>query len=59
MSKIHFVLFVCVHVCLCMYFLMYCNAYLFHIIFVDSKSSYELSRSCSQNIHDTFTYTVL
>ena len=39
MSKIHFVLFVCVcvHVCLCMYFLMYCNAYLFHIIFVESK----------------------
>ena len=52
------VLFVCVRVCLCMYFLLDCNAYLFHI-FVSSKSSYDLSRSCSQNIYDTFTYTVL
>ena len=33
----------CVRVCLCMYFLLYCNAYLFHIIFVGSKSSYELN----------------
>ena len=57
--KYTFFLFVCVHVCLCMYFVLYCNAYLFHIIFIDSKSSYELSTSCSQNIYDTFTYTVL
>ena len=35
------------------------NAYLVHIIFVGCKSSYELSRSFSQNIFDTFTYTVL
>ena len=57
MSKIKFALFVCVRVCLCMYVLLYFSAYLFHIS-VGSKPSYELS-SCSQNIYDTFTYTVL
>ena len=50
---------VCACVCLCMYFLLYCNAYLFRNLFVGSNSSNELSRSCPQNIYDTFTCTVL
>ena len=45
--------FICVCACVSVYFLVYCNAYLFHIIFAGSKSSYELSRSCSQNIYDS------
>ena len=48
-----------VYLCVSVYVLLYCNAYLFHIIFVSSKSAYELSTSCSQNMYDTFTYTVL
>ena len=54
-----FYLCVCVCVCLRMYYLLYCSAYLFRITFVGSKSSYELSRICSQNIYNTFTFTVL
>ena len=56
---------VCVRECLCtgMYFLLYCNAYLFHTgipcIFAGSKSSFVLSRNCSQNICNTFTFSVL
>ena len=46
-------------VCLCIYSLLCCNAYLFHIICIGSKSSYGLSRSFSQNIYDTFAFTEL
>ena len=54
--------FICACTCVSVYVLLaalHCNAYLFHIVFVGSQSSYELSRSCSQSIYDTFTYTVL
>ena len=52
--------FICVFACMSVYvLLLYCKAYLFHIIVVSSKSSYELNESCSQNIYDTFVFTVL
>ena len=38
-----FFLCVCVCVCVCISCCTYCNAYLFLIIFVGSKSSYELN----------------
>ena len=50
--------YLCVCVCMSVYVFLAVLQCIFHFIFVGIKPSYELSRSCSQNIYDTFTYTV-
>ena len=51
---------VCVCVCVCV-FLAVVQCILFSYYIYRQQSSYKLSRSCSQNIYDTgtFTFTVL